>query len=139
MIIENAERFGLSQMHQLRGRVGRGGNQSYCILMTKRNIGADTRKRLEIMTSTTDGFVIAEADMRMRGPGDIEGTMQSGIPFNLRAANLATDGEIINLARQWAEHLLDSDPQLILPANSAFARELAIVRAETATDWSRIS
>ena len=82
MIIENAERFGLSQLHQLRGRVGRGGGQSYCILMTKHKIAKDTRQRLEIMTATTDGFVIAEADMKMRGPGDIEGTMQSGIPFD---------------------------------------------------------
>lgn len=139
MIIENAERFGLSQLHQLRGRVGRGGSQSYCILMTKRNIASDTRKRLEIMTSTTDGFVIAEADMKMRGPGDIEGTMQSGIPFNLRAANLATDGEIIAMARKAAERLLDDDPQLIRPENSAFRQELADSRSETATDWSRIS
>lgn len=89
MIIENAERFGLSQLHQLRGRVGRGGGQSYCILMTKHKIAKDTRQRLEIMTATTDGFVIAEADMKMRGPGDIEGTMQSGIPFDLHIANLS--------------------------------------------------
>jgi len=139
MIIENAERFGLSQLHQLRGRVGRGGTQSYCILMTKRNIAADTRKRLEIMTSTTDGFVIAEADMRMRGPGDIEGTMQSGIPFRLRAANLATDGEIISIARRAAEQLLDADPNLSEKDHAAFARELILVRNEPSADWSRIS
>ncbi|MDE7125274.1 MAG: ATP-dependent DNA helicase RecG, partial [Muribaculaceae bacterium] len=139
MIIENAERFGLSQLHQLRGRVGRGGSQSYCILMTKRNIGADTRKRLEIMTSTTDGFVIAEADMHMRGPGDIEGTMQSGIPFRLRAANLATDGEIISVARKAAEQLLDADPELIKESHRTFARELTLVRSENGADWSRIS
>ncbi len=95
MIIQNAERFGLSQLHQLRGRVGRGAAESYCVLMSKNKIAADTRKRLEIMTATTDGFVIAEADMRMRGPGDIEGTMQSGIPLDLRIANLATDGQIV--------------------------------------------
>ncbi|MDE6110003.1 MAG: ATP-dependent DNA helicase RecG, partial [Muribaculaceae bacterium] len=93
MIIENAERFGLSQLHQLRGRVGRGADQSYCILMSKHNIAADTRKRLELMTKTTDGFVVAEADMQMRGPGDIEGTMQSGMPFDLKLTNLATDGQ----------------------------------------------
>ncbi len=139
MIIENAERFGLSQLHQLRGRVGRGAAQSYCILMTKRKIATETRRRLEIMTSTTDGFIIAEADMRMRGPGDIEGTMQSGIPFQLRAANLATDGEIIALARKAAEQLLDSDPTLSHPSHAAFVRELSFVRTETAVDWSRIS
>ncbi|MDE5596054.1 MAG: ATP-dependent DNA helicase RecG, partial [Muribaculaceae bacterium] len=95
MIIENAERFGLSQLHQLRGRVGRGADQSYCILMSKHQIAKTTRQRLELMTQTSDGFLIAEADMQMRGPGDIEGTMQSGIPFELHIANLATDGQII--------------------------------------------
>lgn len=138
MLIENAERFGLSQLHQLRGRVGRGADQSYCILMTKRKIAKETRERLELMTQTTDGFVIAEADMRMRGPGDIEGTMQSGIPFDLHIANLSTDGQIIAQARQAAERLLDADPDLQLPANRTFAISLkdAISRA---ADWSRIS
>lgn len=138
MLIENAERFGLSQLHQLRGRVGRGADQSYCILMTKRKIAKETRERLELMTQTTDGFVIAEADMRMRGPGDIEGTMQSGIPFDLHIANLSTDGQIISQARQAAERLLDADPDLQLPANRPFAISLkdAISRA---ADWSRIS
>ncbi|MCM1070921.1 MAG: ATP-dependent DNA helicase RecG, partial [[Clostridium] fimetarium] len=106
MVIENAERFGLSQLHQLRGRVGRGAAQSYCVLMSKRKIGADTRKRLELMTRTTDGFEIAEADLKTRGPGDLEGTMQSGIPFDLRIANLATDGQLVQLARDCAERLL---------------------------------
>ena len=92
--------------------------------MTKHKIGADTRKRLEIMTSTTDGFVIAEADMQMRGPGDIEGTAQSGLPFDLKIANLARDGQIIQLARQAAEDLLDSDPDLQAPANFRFANVL---------------
>lgn len=138
MLIENAERFGLSQLHQLRGRVGRGANQSYCILMSKLKIAKETRERLELMTQTSDGFVIAEADMRMRGPGDIEGTMQSGIPFELHIANLATDGEIISQARHAAEHLLDSDPTLSLPANRTFLISLkeAVSRS---TDWSRIS
>lgn len=138
MIIENAERFGLSQLHQLRGRVGRGADRSYCVLMSKHKIGADTRKRLEIMTSTTDGFVIAEADMQMRGPGDIEGTAQSGLPFDLKIANLAQDGQIIQLARRAAEALLDSDPDLSSQANEAFVMALTDMLKRT-TDWSRIS
>lgn len=138
MIIENAERFGLSQLHQLRGRVGRGADQSYCILMSKHQIVKTTRQRLELMTQTSDGFLIAEADMQMRGPGDIEGTMQSGIPFDLHIANLATDGQIIQLARRSAEKLVDTDPNLSLLENQAFARELAAISATT-HDWSRIS
>lgn len=138
MVIENAERFGLSQLHQLRGRVGRGADKSYCILMTKHKIGADTRRRLELMTHTTDGFVIAEEDMKMRGPGDIEGTQQSGIAFDLRIASLARDGEIIQMARQAAERLLDADPDLSRPENRVFAHTLRLTAARTA-DWSRIS
>ena len=138
MIIENAERFGLSQLHQLRGRVGRGADKSYCILMSKVKIAKETRKRLEIMTSTTDGFVIAEADMEIRGPGDIEGTMQSGLPFDLKMANLARDGQIISRARQAAEALLDSDPTLTLPQNALFRQALGSMVRRTA-DWSRIS
>lgn len=138
MIIENAERFGLSQLHQLRGRVGRGADQSYCVLMTKYKIAKETRERLKIMTSTTDGFVIAEADMRMRGPGDIEGTMQSGLPFDLHIANLSTDGQIIQLARDTAEKILDADPDLILPDNAELSRSIKMEMARSA-DWSRIS
>lgn len=138
MVIENAERFGLSQLHQLRGRVGRGADKSYCILMTKHKIGADTRRRLELMTHTTDGFVIAEEDMNMRGPGDIEGTQQSGIAFDLRIASLARDGEIIQMARQAAERLLDADPDLSRPENRVFAHTLRLTTARTA-DWSQIS
>lgn len=138
MIIEDAERFGLSQLHQLRGRVGRGADQSYCILMSRHNISGDTRKRLELMTQTTDGFVIAEADMQMRGPGDIEGTMQSGTPFDLRLTNLAADGAIVQMARDAAEVLLDSDPTLSQAANAAFRRELQTTVNRTA-DWSKIS
>lgn len=136
MVIENAERFGLSQLHQLRGRVGRGADQSYCILMSKRTIGRDTRKRLEIMTSTSDGFLIAEADMKLRGPGDIEGTMQSGLAFDLKIASLAADGQIMTLARREAETILDHDstlaahPALTSRLKALFARNL---------DWSRIS
>ncbi len=138
MIIENAERFGLSQLHQLRGRVGRGADQSYCILMSKHNIAADTRKRLELMTKTTDGFVVAEADMRMRGPGDIEGTMQSGMPFDLKLTNLATDGQVVQMARDAAGLLLDSDPELTSAENAAFRRALEATVNRT-VDWSRIS
>ncbi|MDE7145306.1 MAG: ATP-dependent DNA helicase RecG, partial [Duncaniella sp.] len=127
MLIENSERFGLSQLHQLRGRVGRGEGQSYCILMTKRKIARDTRKRLELMTSTTDGFAIAEADMQMRGPGDIEGTMQSGIPFDLHIANLATDGQIVQLARDAACEILDIDPELTAPAHAILVAQLRLL------------
>lgn len=138
MVIENAERFGLSQLHQLRGRVGRGADQSYCILMTKREIAADTRKRLEIMTSTTDGFVVAEADLKMRGPGDIEGTLQSGTALDLRIASLATDGQIVQLARDEATRFLDRDPDLSTPEGYRLAQELAATFRRT-VDWSRIS
>lgn len=112
MIIENAERFGLSQLHQLRGRVGRGADHSYCILMTKPQMGKDTRKRLGIMTETTDGFLLSEADMKMRGPGDMEGTMQSGLAFDLKVSNLATDGQLIQIARDEANRILDANPAL---------------------------
>lgn len=138
MLIECAERFGLSQLHQLRGRVGRGADQSYCVLMTKQKISADTRKRLEIMTATTDGFVIAEADLKLRGPGDIEGTQQSGTPFDLKIADLARDGRIIQMAREAAERLLDADPGLTHPENADFAGELAETQRRS-VDWSRIS
>ena len=138
MIIENAERFGLSQLHQLRGRVGRGGEQSYCVLMTRHNLSAETRRRLELMTQTTDGFAIAEADMRWRGPGDIEGTMQSGIPFDLKIANLATDGQIVALASREATHLLDNDPDLTAPENRLLRRSLQLASTDR-RNWSRIS
>lgn len=138
MLIENAERFGLSQLHQLRGRVGRGEGQSYCILMSKRKIAKETRKRLELMTSTTDGFAIAEADMQMRGPGDIEGTMQSGIPISLHIANLATDGQLVQLARDCACDILENDPGLTLPQNAIVRTQLSLLTSRI-QDWSRIS
>jgi ATP-dependent DNA helicase RecG len=138
MVIENAERFGLSQLHQLRGRVGRGAAQSYCILMSKRKIASDTRKRLELMTSTSDGFIIAEEDLKMRGPGDLEGTLQSGIPFDLHIANLATDGQLVQLARNCAEAILDADPALASPANAMLLPELR-QRFSRQFDLSRIS
>lgn len=138
MIIENAERFGLSQLHQLRGRVGRGADQSYCILMTKPDISKDTRRRLEIMTETSDGFQIAEADMQLRGPGDLEGTQQSGIAFNLRIANLAADGQIVRIARECADAILNADPALEHPDNRLLAEQLRRHFGKT-IDWSRIS
>ncbi len=138
MVIENAERFGLSQLHQLRGRVGRGADRSYCVLMTKVKIARETRKRLEIMTSTTDGFVVAEADLKMRGPGDIEGTLQSGLPMELHIANLASDGQIIQLARDTADSILDADPNLSQPAHAPLRKEM-MRRFDRAFDWSRIS
>ncbi len=138
MIIENAERFGLSQLHQLRGRVGRGADQSYCILMSKMKIAKETRKRLEIMTSTTDGFVVAEADLKMRGPGDLEGTMQSGVAFDLHIANLATDGQIIQIARNSASDVLDYDPDLAMPNHAILRRQLDVLFAKS-VDWGLIS
>lgn len=138
MVIENAERFGLSQLHQLRGRVGRGDGQSYCVLMSKVEIARETRKRLEIMTSTTDGFVVAEADLKMRGPGDIEGTLQSGMPIDLKIASLASDGELLQTARNEAEHILDIDLHLSAPVHQSIAHEMRQIFAK-AIDWSMIS
>lgn len=138
MIIENAERFGLAQLHQLRGRVGRGAEQSYCILMTSYQINQDTRKRLELMTETNDGFRIAEADMQMRGPGDMEGTQQSGIAFNLQIANLAKDGQILQTARDEANALLDSDERLERPENYIVRKELNRI-FERQKNWGLIS
>jgi ATP-dependent DNA helicase RecG len=112
MVIESAERFGLSQLHQLRGRVGRGADQSYCVLVTGYNLSADTRKRIEIMCDTTDGFQIAEADLKLRGPGDLEGTQQSGLAFDLHIASLARDGQLLQMARNIAKDIIDKDPLL---------------------------
>lgn len=136
MVIENAERFGLSQLHQLRGRVGRGGGRSFCILMTRDKLSRDTRRRLEIMTSTNDGFVVAEADMQLRGPGDIEGTVQSGLAIDLRIADLATDGRLVAVARNAADDYLATDPDLTSPESIALLEEL---RRTSRTDWSLIS
>jgi len=112
MVIESAERFGLSQLHQLRGRVGRGADQSYCILMTGYKLSEDARKRIQIMVQTNDGFEIAETDLKLRGPGDIEGTQQSGIPFDLKIAHLGKDEQILQYARNFAIEILDKDPEL---------------------------
>ena len=138
MIIENAERFGLSQLHQLRGRVGRGADQSFCILMTKYQLSEDTRKRLEIMTSTNDGFEIAEADLKLRGPGDLEGTQQSGIPFDLKIADIARDGQLLQYARRVAEEIIEQDPEERTPENEILWRQLRTLR-KTNVNWSAIS
>lgn len=138
MIIQNAERFGLSQLHQLRGRVGRGAEQSYCILVSNYKLSAETRKRLQIMTETNDGFEIAEADLRLRGPGDLEGTQQSGIAFNLRLANLGRDGQLVQLARDTASFVLDADPELQAQDNTLLRHHLQGLKKEH-RDWSQIS
>lgn len=138
MIIENAERFGLSQLHQLRGRVGRGADQSYCILLTNVELSRDTRKRMDIMVATNDGFRIAEADMQLRGPGDLEGTQQSGLPFDLHIASLTTDGQILERARQAAGEILDADPLLEDSANRIYKLRLNHLR-QTVVNWSEIS
>ena len=138
MVIENAERFGLSQLHQLRGRVGRGADQSYCLLITKYNIGVDTRKRIDIMTQTSNGFEIAEADLRLRGPGDMEGTLQSGLPFNLRIADLSRDGQMLGLARDEASALLDKDPMLSTTENRLLLENLQQM-TKNVVNWSFIS
>lgn len=137
MIIENAERFGLSQLHQLRGRVGRGAEQSFCILMTSFKLSADGRERIQTMCQTNDGFVIAEADLRLRGPGNIEGTQQSGM-LRFLLADLARDGQIIAAARDIAAQILERDPALSLPEHARLRQHLASEGKE-ARVWSRIS
>ncbi len=138
MIVENAERFGLSQLHQLRGRVGRGADQSYCILITKVELAKDTRKRMDIMVATNDGFRIAEADLQLRGPGDLEGTQQSGLPFELKIASLSTDGQLLEVARQAAIEILDQDPELSKPENQLYVHQLSKLK-QRVVDWGIIS
>lgn len=138
MIIENAERFGLSQLHQLRGRVGRGAEQSYCILLTSVELGKDTRKRMDIMVATNDGFRIAEADLQLRGPGDLEGTQQSGLPFELKIASLSTDGQLLEMARTAALEILEDDPELKKEENHIYNYQLSRLKLQ-ARDWSEIS
>lgn len=137
MIIESAERFGLSQLHQLRGRVGRGAEQSYCILMTGYKLGADTKTRIETMVSTNNGFEIAETDLKLRGPGDLMGTQQSG-SLDLLIADLGKDGKILQQARDSANEILSSDPDLIKPENAVIKKQIESMR-KTAVNWSRIS
>ncbi len=138
MVIESAERFGLSQLHQLRGRVGRGGEQSYCLLMSGYKVSDDGRKRIETMVNTNDGFEIAEVDMKLRGPGDIEGTQQSGVPFNLKIAHLGRDQQILQLARDVAEKILDNDPHLTAEENFIFAKHIK-KGSPHKIDWENIS
>lgn len=138
MIIESAERFGLSQLHQLRGRVGRGASQSYCVLMSSDKLSTEAQRRVEIMVNTNDGFEIAEADLQIRGPGDIEGTQQSGIGFNLKIANLAKDGQLLEYVRGIAEEILEKDPDLIQEENAILKSELSLL-AKAKYDWSKIS
>jgi ATP-dependent DNA helicase RecG len=124
MMIESAERFGLSQLHQLRGRVGRGADQSYCILITSYKLSEDSRKRIDILTSTNDGFEIAEADLKLRGPGDMEGTQQSGVAFDLKIANLGRDGQVLEYVRSIAKSILESDPDLSIPEHVILKQQL---------------
>ena len=138
MIIESAERFGLSQLHQLRGRVGRGADQSYCILLTGVKLSSDSRKRMEIMTRTNDGFEISEADLQLRGPGDMEGTQQSGIPFELKIADLAKDAQMLEIARNTAWDILEEDPTLSKPENRMLVLQLKKMKTN-AVNWSAIS
>ena len=138
MVIENAERFGLSQLHQLRGRVGRGASQSFCILMSKHQLAKETKHRLMVMTETNDGFVVAEEDMKLRGPGDMEGTQQSGIAFDLHIANLAKDGQIVQLARDDAREIIDADPSLAKPKHRLLNERLHDL-FDRKIDWSIIS
>ena len=138
MVIENAERFGLSQLHQLRGRVGRGADQSYCILVSNYKLSEDTRKRLEIMVQTNDGFEIAEADLKLRGPGDLEGTQQSGVAFDLKIADIAKDGQLLQYVREIATRIVDEDPMGTLYENELLWRQLQTLR-KTNVNWSAIS
>lgn len=138
MIIESAERFGLSQLHQLRGRVGRGADQSYCVLITSYKLSEESRKRIEIMTSSNDGFEIAEADLKLRGPGDLEGTQQSGIPFDLKIANLGRDSQLLEFVRNIAKSILESDPELTLKDHYMLNEQLK-KRFSKHINWSVIS
>ena len=138
MVILDAQRFGLSQLHQLRGRVGRGADQSYCILVTTHQLSADTRKRIDIMCDTNDGFRIAEADLKLRGPGDLEGTQQSGMAFDLKIADIARDGQLVQMAREEAQAIIESDPLMQSPDNAIFVHRLFELR-KTNVNWSAIS
>ena len=139
MVIENAERFGLSQLHQLRGRVGRGGEQSYCVLVTDYKLSEDTRKRMEIMTTSTDGFEIAEADLKLRGPGDIEGTQQSGIAFDLKIANLARDEQLLQYVRNVAREVVDADPECNSLEYKIIWDTLRTIKRDKNWNWGAIS
>ena len=138
MVIESAERFGLSQLHQLRGRVGRGSDKAWCVLMTSHKLSKESKSRIELMCRTENGFEIAEEDMKMRGPGNLEGTQQSGLPISLNIASLAKDGKILTEARAYAQKVLDKDPKLEAPENAKLLRELRKEKYQI-KDYSRIS
>ena len=138
MVILDAQRFGLSQLHQLRGRVGRGADQSYCILVTSRKLSDDTRKRIDIMCDTNDGFRIAEADLKLRGPGDLEGTQQSGVAFDLKIADIARDGQLVQLARDEAQRVIDDDPECQQSRYQLLWNRLRELR-QTDINWAAIS
>lgn len=138
MVILDAQRFGLSQLHQLRGRVGRGADQSYCILVTSYKLAEETRKRIDIMCDTNDGFRIAEADLKLRGPGDLEGTQQSGIAFDLKIADIARDGQIVQMARDEAQKIIDADPTCEKPEYRLLWNRLKQLR-KTNINWAAIS
>ena len=138
MVILDAQRFGLSQLHQLRGRVGRGADQSYCILVTGVKLAEDTRKRIDIMCETNDGFRIAEADLKLRGPGDLEGTQQSGMAFDLKIADIARDGQLVQMARDEAQAIIDGDPDCTAPANAMLWQRLREMH-KTNINWGAIS
>jgi ATP-dependent DNA helicase RecG len=137
MVIESAERFGLSQLHQLRGRVGRGAEQSYCILMTGNKLSADSKIRIETMVKTNNGFEISETDLKLRGPGDLMGTQQSGA-LDLLIADLGKDGDILKVAREEAHRILEADPNLEHPENKTIRHQVESVK-KSAVNWSRIS
>ena len=137
MVIENAERFGLSQLHQLRGRVGRGGDQSYCLLMTGIKLSTEAKTRIQTMVDTTDGFKIAEVDLKLRGPGDLMGTRQSGA-LDLLVSDLVKDGEILKTARLAAQDLLKKDAQLVQPENAVIKNHIDSF-SKNAVNWGRIS
>ena len=137
MIIESAEKFGLSQLHQLRGRVGRGANQSFCILMTSNKLSADAKTRIQTMVATNDGFKISEADLKLRGPGNLLGTQQSGI-LNLKLADLSKDAQLVILSREMARNLLDNDPKLEDPDHANLRTKLKNILSSK-PNWSRIS
>ena len=138
MVIESAERFGLSQLHQLRGRVGRGADQSFCILVKDVKLSRESQKRIDLLCATDNGFEIAEEDMKMRGPGDLEGTQQSGLPIALNIASLSKDGLLLSQAREYAQKVLDADPGLDFPVNRLLARELRKDKYDI-KDYSKIS
>ena len=138
MVILDSQRFGLSQLHQLRGRVGRGADQSYCILVTTYKLSAETSKRIDIMCETNDGFRIAEADLKLRGPGDLEGTQQSGIAFDLKIADIARDGQIMTIAREEAQKIIDADPTCTSSEYAMLWRRLRELR-DTNVNWAAIS